>query len=147
MFWIHAQCISMYEIRPNLPGPDMLQLCGLGTPMSVSQVWIEVNPPIPSNPIHKGWSCSVQASHQPSFSWMYIFFCFFPFSVRYPAFLHKHHRDVGFSPLAWAFPASSMRDVVDVCVAVASEVAPHSEPSCFWGLRWWTTGSSPEEAT
>lgn len=76
MFWIHAQCISTYEIRPNLPGPDMLQLCGLGTPMSVSQVWIEVNPPILSNPIHRGWSCSVQASHQPSFSWMYILFVF-----------------------------------------------------------------------
>ena len=59
---------------------------------------------------------------------VYIFFCFFPFSVRYPAFLHKHHRDVGFSLLAWAFPASSMRDVVDVCVAVASEVARGGAP-------------------
>ena len=67
----------MYEIRPNLPGPDMLQLYGLGTPMSVSQVWIEVNPPMPSNPQR----LIMFSTSQPSaifFLDVYIFLFFCP---------------------------------------------------------------------
>lgn len=140
MFWIHAQCISMYEIRPNLPGPDMLQLYGLGTPMSVSQIWIEVNPPMP-------WLIqSTEVDHvqyKPAIShlflgciYMYIFFVFlshFLWGILY-GILHFCTSTIvirgGFPPNLWAFPASSMRDVVDVCVAVASKVARGGAP-------WW----------